>query len=450
MQMSHETSPQTSADGAVNALLNRLLELLGAALADVPAERRWVACSGGLDSMTLFHLLCRLHAAAGQAPPQVLHVDHGLQPEAAHWAQQVRGWVAAQGARCQVLRVRVDRHDPRGLEAAARRARYQAFADALPAGAVLLLAHHQDDQVETLLLRLLRGTGPAGLGGMQAHRVLGSGELRRPLLEVTRDQLSQVAQALAVPFVNDPSNLQVQHDRNYLRHQVLPIMAARWPGYRATLSRSAGLAGAQQSLLERAWMPAEADDGTLPVSVLAADADAGMTQLHLWLHRHGVLAPSRARLLELYRQARARADAQVRVELGAVEARRFAGRLYLLPRQRPSLSAATCLWQLEQACDLPHGRLAATPGQPGLDRTLSVLVVQFRQGGERFQPAGRMHSTTLKKLLQSWGVPPWERDRLPLLYHGDELVAVADLAVAEGREDRSGWALHWQPRRIAN
>lgn len=435
------TSPETGS-------VERLFRALHDQLRDLPAVSRWVACSGGRDSMVLLHLLCRLHAQQGAPPPRVLHVNHGLHPEAAHWARQVQGWSAALGAECRVLTVQVARDGDRGLEAAARQARYQAWADVLPAQHALLLAQHRDDQAETVLLRLLRGSGPTGLAAMPVRRPLGAGLLCRPLLQADREDLARVAEQLGVPWLEDPSNLDSRHDRNYLRQQVLPRIERRWPGYRQTLTRAAALVSEQQTLLDAQLGEGMQAGLPLPLDRLAAEVSRGTAQLHLWLARNGIQSPSQARLLELHRQAlQARVDARMRVEVGAFHVRRFAGALHLVPAIRAALPRGPLTWTLTEPCELPHGRLLAccTDGA-GLPAALARAEVRFRQGGERFQPAGRRHSMPLKKWFQSAQVPPWERDRLPLVCVAGQVVAVADLAVAEGWLQRPGRVLRWQPR----
>lgn len=429
------------ADGALATVCGHLRDRLAA----VAPGMRVVACSGGLDSSVLLAALTRLHAEAGCAPPRVVHLDHGLQAGSARWADAVRRICEASGAPCSVIHLDVTRTDA-GLEADARRARYAAFATLLQPGEHLLLAHHRDDQVETVLLRLLRGAGPAGLAAMPARRALGRGWLLRPLLELDRSVLEAAAIEAGLEIHEDPSNALLDFDRNYLRHSVLPLIERRWPGHRRTISRAAELCREQETALQGLLGPAPR---CLPVSMLTASPALAAVRLRQWLATQGVRVPSRDRLEEILRQAEARADASVRVVVGDHEVRRFAGALHLVPRERPAPPEEAVPWRPPTELQLPNGRLGAVEvtGR-GLRQDVGTLRVDHRRGGERLRPAGRAGHGRLKQLLQEAGVPPWERDRLPLLWREGELVAIADLYVAEGWQagpGEPGWQIVWTP-----
>lgn len=427
-----------------------LVGALRAKLSDVAASRRIVACSGGLDSSVLMAALARLHVEDGLPPPRVLHVNHGLHAEAASWAQLTAQRCLERGLTCQVIEVSVMRSDA-GLEADARQARYDAFASALGADDVLLLAHHRDDQAETVLLRLLRGAGPAGLAGMPVRRRLGSGWLLRPLLDVDRSRLEQAARELNVVASEDPSNAELRQDRNFLRHEILPRLAGRWPGYRRTFGRAAELCGEQEEALAALLGPAPE---VLPIADLQGSPAVAAARLRHWLAAAGVAMPPRTRLREILAQMDASEGAAVRIDLGdtplgAVSVRRFASALYVVEDDRPAPPRGALAWEPPAELQLPHGRLTATAvSHGGLRRVETGYEVRFRQGGERLRPAGRKGTRSLKDLLQEALVPPWERDRLPLLYVGPELVAIADFYVAEGWKagpDEPGWCLAWKP-----
>jgi len=420
-----------------------LVGALRAGLTDVAPARRIVACSGGLDSSVLMAALTRLHAEDGLPAPRALHVNHGLHPQAAVWAEATVERCLERGAVCQVVEVSVTRSDA-GLEADARQARYDAFASALGDDDVLVLAHHRDDQAETVLLRLLRGAGPAGLAGMPVRRRLGRGWLLRPLLDVDRSRLEQAARELGVIASEDPSNAELRQDRNFLRHEILPRLAGRWPGYRQTFSRAAALCSEQEGVLSELLDPAPA---VLPVAALQATPAVAAARLRHWLAAAGVAMPPRARLREILAQMHAREDAALRIELGGVSVRRFAAALYIVDHHRPAPPGDALTWQPPASLRLPHGRLTTTPVRGGgLYPVEAGYEVRFRQGGERLRPVGRSGTRPLKDLLQEAAVPPWERGRLPLLYVGSELVAIADLYVAEGWQagpNESGWRLSW-------
>lgn len=435
--------PDTSI--AADDALARVTAHLRAQLADVPAAQRIIACSGGLDSSVLLAVLAHLHAAEGQPPPRALHVDHALNPASNDWAEALAERCRGLGVELDMWRVQVERTDA-GLEADARRARYAAFAEALAEGGTLLLAHHRDDQTETILLRLLRGAGPAGLAGMPVRRTLGAGELRRPLLDFDRRDLVAAAEALALEICEDPSNTALQHDRNYLRHVVLPVLGERWPGYRQTLTRAAAACAEQETALAELLGPLPQ---ALPVTELNGAPEVAAVRLRHWLASVGVAAPSRRQLQDLLRQADARDDAGVCIELGPWQIRRFAGALHAVPASRPEPPTDPMRWQPPAPLTLSHGRLEVEPAVgEGLSTTASPMEVRFRTGGERLRPAGRVGRHALKDLFQEARIPPWERDRVPLLYVAGELVAIAGLVVAEGWQAATGapgWRLRWTP-----
>jgi tRNA(Ile)-lysidine synthase len=367
--------------------------------------------SGGLDSMVLLHLL---HAAAPRYGYVLgaVHVHHGLSPNADAWARHCRRACRALGVPLSVRRVRVPARSRAGLEAAARDARHAALlgtrADAIA------LAHHLDDQAETVLLQLLRGAGPRGASAMPAVGTLGGKRLLRPLLEVRREDIRRYARRHALAWVEDESNLRESITRNYLRHRVGPLIAARFPRWRESLARAA-----------RHFAAAQADERAL---------------LRAFLAQQGLRAPSEARLLEMLKQL---ASASPRMQLlhDGARLRSYRGRVYLDPigagRGAASPAAfAPLTWQGERRL-----RLAALDGGElrfrrargaGIDAArlgAAVVSVRLRRGGERLQPDPRRPRRTLKNLFQEAGIPPWQRDRLPLLYCGDELVWVAGLGV---------------------
>ncbi|UYG08194.1 tRNA lysidine(34) synthetase TilS [Halomonas sp. M4R1S46] len=413
------------------------------ALARTPPGRCvWVALSGGLDSgllLTLAADACRRHPR----PLRALHVHHGLQAAADDFERHCR-WLASRlGVPLDVDHVGVDPAAGRGLEGEARAARYAAFARRLRPGETLWLAQHRDDQAETFLLAALRGAGPRGLAAMPETRGLGNGPagtcLSRPLLGVSRAALVAEAGRRALAWVEDPSNAEVGPDRNFLRHRVLPLLAGRWPRAGEGLARSAALVGEAEGLLEELAGEDLArlggDPGRLPVADLQALSDPRRRLLV----RHclgclGLPRPPARRLATLLAQLGAPRDAAVRVAWPGAEARRWRDRLYLMAPPRPLTPAWRADWDGRQALATPLGRLRVRL-VPRAGRAVALRLAP-RCGGERLRLAGRGHRD-LKRLLQEWGVPPWERDRLLVVWHGDRVVAV-------GRPDRwltraEGW-----------
>lgn len=413
-----------------------------------------VAFSGGLDSASL--LSCAFHLWPDRV--SALHIDHGLQASSADWARQYHDWCAEAGIPFTSVTLDLS-HVEQNIEAEARAARYAVFREHLQAGQGLLMAHHQDDQQELLLLRLFRGSGIDGMAGMPGQRALGSGLLIRPWLNFSRSELEAFAQAAGLPWIEDPTNQDTRFDRNFLRQDILPRLRERWPGLEQTLGRS------QRHLQEASLRLQDLDQQTLnawqqrgpglPIALLE-DPVAGLSRLRLWLQAAEVGQVSESQLQHIRHDvAQASADAQGSVRLGEHEVRRFHGRLYVVT-DRPPLPDAPMEWaDPEQPFSHPAwGELFMQPGEtsaelPALDParlSKHTLSLRVRQGGEYGHPVGRAGGRDLKRLLQEARVPPWWRSHVPLLYADDELVAVANLHVMAGWEapvGATGWQLRW-------
>ena len=417
-------------------------------LADVAPADRCVAVSGGRDSLTLLHVLAEVHAAAGAAPPRVLHVHHGLAAAADAWAAAVADACARLAAPFEQVHVDVLENGD-GPEAAARRARYDAFAARLRPGEHLLLAHHRDDQVETVLLRLLRGAGPRGLAGMPQRRRLGAGWVTRPWLEVPRAHIEAVAAELDLSWQEDPTNGDGTVDRAFLRRQLLPQLEARWPGARAAVLRSAAACGELEAVVETLLPDVPVAGTPLPLAMLPGDAGARRALVRAWLAAADVPMPPRVRLDALLGQLDAAADARVAMTAGEHEIRRHDGALHLVRRDRPAPRTGTLALEpgaLHVGCGLLE-LLPAPAAGPALRMDLPPCRVRFRSGGERLRLAGRP-GTTLKRVLQDAGIPPWERDRVPLICTGNEIVAVAGVGICEAglaAPGTAGLAVRWTP-----
>lgn len=401
-----------------------------------PAGRYVVAYSGGLDSHVLLHALSSLGLNLA-----AVHVHHGLSPNADLWSEHCLATCKELGVPCRVLRVRVTAAGS-GREAAARSARYAALEQALGEGEMLLTAHHQDDQAETLLLMLLRGAGVAGLAAMPPLRRFAAGWLARPLLGLPRDVLRHYAETHHLSWVDDESNFDTSLDRNYLRHDLLPGLRRRWPAADRALARSAAhLAEARELLTELAVADQAgaggSRPGTLSVAALGRLTPARRRNLlRHWIGDRGLPPPDSAHLRRIEQEVLpARADAEPCVAWPGAEVRRYRDDLHALPPTIPP-PALELSWDPQQPLALPDGRrLVAAPalGQGlGAARCAGArLTVRFRAGGERCAPAGRGHSHELKKLFQEAGVPPWERERVPLLFVDGVLAQVVGYWICE-------------------
>jgi tRNA(Ile)-lysidine synthase len=419
-----------------------------------PPPRITVAFSGGLDSTVLLAALCRL---ALPAPVRAAHVDHGLHERSADWSAHCAQVAAALGAGFVEARVTVERDSGAGLESAAREARYGALRALLMPGEWLLTAHHADDQLETLLLRMLRGTGVRGLRGIIAFGPCGAGWLGRPLLKFTRAELNAEASTRQLTWLEDPSNAEPRHDRNYLRLHVLPALRARWPAAAQHAERLAEQASDAERLLE-----ARASDDARPLvehwhvprAVLAALEPARQRNLLRYLLRAlGLEVPS-ARKIEELRAAllESHAESHAHVSWPGGEGRIYRGALHLMaPLPPPSAAGARGAVAVGAPWAGAEGRVELVPAHDGRGLPQSWLVhglaLRFRSGGERFRPQGRDHHHSLKDLYQERGIVPWMRDRVPLLYRGDELVAIGDLSVSADADEAPAseprWRVQW-------
>jgi tRNA(Ile)-lysidine synthase len=441
-------------DDAIAMLQQDVLRVLDA---HVPAGTLIaVALSGGRDSVVLLDALQSVAPARGHRL-HALHVHHGLSPHADAWQAACRALCDARGIALTVCPINVPRLPQTSLEAEARRLRYAVLGQAAAtAGArFIALAHHRDDQAETLLLQLLRGAGPHGLAGMAEARV-GPDDVTyvRPLLAVPRAAIDAYAAATHLAFVDDASNAMVQHRRNAVRHTLMPAVAALFPNPAATLARAAAhQAEAAQLADDLAALDArDIHDGTtLSRAGLAALAPHRARNLLRWfLRRQGLPAPSTARLAAMLSQlTSARGDANVRIAHAGVEVGMFRGRIVL---HASTPAGYDIPWRGEPELALPHGRLLfASATGAGLDAKRLVqapVSVRPRSGGERLKLAANRPRQALGDLLHDAGMPPWEREGLPLVFCGDALVAVPEVGVDvafQAPPGATGYRLDWRP-----
>lgn len=420
--------------------------LLDALTAWRTAPRWRVAFSGGLDSTVLLCSLVRLSAREELPPISAIHIHHGLQAVADGWPAHCRSVCEQLGVDLQIVSVQVATGP--SLERAAREARYVAFSGVLEKDELLLTAQHRDDQAETLLFRLLRGAGVRGLAGMPVERALGAGRLVRPLLGISREDLEAYARKLGLDWVEDPSNRCIDHSRNFLRHEVIPVMRQRWPQASASMARAARHLGEAQMLLNEL---AEIDVRSAQVrpqhnwllipnlclqSLKALSPLRQRNALRYWLAGFTTL-PDTDHWAGWDALRDAATDAAPVWQLATGELHRGGG----------------CVWWLS-------GPWLVAPGEPGEwhrpnsdlvlpgngsvrlagDRGLGVLQVRYRHGGEIVQLPGRGRRD-LKRLLNEAGVPGFVRSRLPLLYRDDELIAIANLP----QFDAQALSLRWAP-----
>lgn len=426
--------------GSIFAILNQL-----------PHTKRYViAFSGGIDSSVLLHAL----ASHRQQLPELkaIHVNHGLNDQALMWAEHCRTVCAQLAIEFQLLTVDARTVKGDSPEETARRMRYKALAACVHKEECLLTAHHQDDQAETVLLQLLRGSGPRGLAAMPQYTQFSYGYLARPLLNATREQVHHYAENFKLKWIDDSSNQNAVFDRNYLRLYVMPLLRERWPSFSKTLTRSAQLcadaavilheSAAQDLLLVQEKCPDAINIRSLKQLSLTRQSNV----LHYWfLHLH-LPSPAKSHINQILQQALSESDAQMLITWDGVEVRRYQGILYAM-RKMHCHEVEPYAWQINHELDIPgvgnvYARL--TQGQ-GLDPELikqQPIIIRFRQGGESCRLPGRRHTHLIKKLFQEWKVKPWMRNRIPLVFVGDRLAAIAGFVVCEGFQvdaDKQGW-----------
>jgi len=393
-----------------------------------------VGLSGGLDSVVLLDVLARSPRRRALA---AVHVHHGLSPNADAWSEFCRERCAERGVALSVERVRIERAAPEGLEAAARAARYAVYA--ARSEDFVVLAHHLDDQSETVLLQVLRGTGLKGLAAMPEVRALAHSPVRilRPLLPIPRAALHAYAKERGLAWIEDESNASLRHDRNFLRHEIAPKLDARQPRWREAAARLARHAAGTEALLEELaridGLPPEAGEDLPADPRLSTDRRANL--LRAFLALNGAPMPAEARLAEMGRQLfGARMGARVRLEHEGLVLVKFRDRVRL-ERVAPVCEPLHHPWngELDVALGATRGavRFECSKGAGiALAKTRGGdWHFAGRTGGERLRVDPKRPTRTLKNLFQEHEIPPWDRERMPLLFHADTLVWVPGIGI---------------------
>lgn len=425
-------------------------EALSAPVKAVSGYRRlWVAFSGGLDSTLLLYLAAHCHPGV-----RAVHVNHQLQTNAGETEAFCRNVCAELGVpfTVQPVTVKPGSGPSEGLEVAARKARYQTFEALLQPGDILLMAHHSDDQAETVLFRMFRGSGVAGLAGMPQSRPLGAGHLARPLLGIERSELERNARLAGISWIDDPSNTDQRFDRNFLRLSILPALKERWPGLNKRLRHSAGACSESeflnQRLAELQWQTLGGHKRRLPIAGLSSLSLAEQKNLlHWWIRQAGYQPPSISDWSQvLHDLLRAADDRSPELRAGEFSLRRFQDELHLVSVM-PGLPGESVLLEPGAVVNWAEWSVQLVP-MTTVETNVPPIRICTRQGGERFRFCAKSPSKSLKKWLQEQAVPPWERGRLPLIFRGlegeRELIAIGDLWRCEkycGSAPAAGWRL---------
>ena len=409
-----------------------LLDLLGG----IPGTGCcWLAYSGGVDSTVLLHYLCTNRENISR-DIKAVHVNHNISKHSGAWADYCRQICHEFQIPFELLTLDIRDFEGYGPEAYARKLRYEAIRKLLSTDDILLTAHHGDDLAETFFLQLMRGAGPEGLAGMPKIRIFEPGWIVRPFLDYTRNQLYSYAVQNKLEWIEDESNSDTSFDRNYIRNQVIPYLRERWPAVTSTFVRSSRH---QADLLDILKYSAEVDLQNVmgeSVDVLnigefnKLSVARKRNLLRFWLKINNIPSANSAIIEEIITNlVDARDDCQPLVAWSNTEIRRYRDTIYLLHALPCLDNTITYTWILPQSLDIKYGRLEAKRSTGKGIKTAAlvdnIIDVRFRHGGEEIQPVGRKETHKLKKMYQQAGVPPWKRDRIPLLYINDELAAVA-------------------------
>ena len=399
----------------------------------------YIGYSGGVDSHVLLHL-CATNPNLKDNITAV-YVHHGLQAEAEAWAIHCQKTAASLGVAFMLLRVNAVADPGESPEEAARNARYAALKSLIGTDDALLVAQHRDDQLETVLLQLFRGSGLRGLSAMPERMAFGRGVMLRPLLNVSKLAIDDYARTQGLSWVEDPSNLSHDYDRNFLRNAVLPLLKQRWPACDKTVARSARhCADAQliiSELAENLFRPIfNTADRTLSISRLTSyEIPQQQLVIRQWFQALGLKMPALAFVERLQAEVLAARDDKDPVLFGqAYNVRRYRDRLYCLKSHAPDPVQETA-WPTGQSTIKLSDRqsLSCVPSSAGIRREHwqnARIKVTARTGGEKISLPGRTGHHALKKLFQEAGIPPWAREAIPLVYLDDKLAAVGDLWVS--------------------
>jgi len=396
------------------------------------AGRLCVGFSGGTDSHSLLHALVMLSHQERLPAIEAIHVDHGLQIDAGHWAEHCAQVAAELKVGFTLETVQVDTQA--SPESQARVARYRAFEKHLGEGDLLLLAHHRDDQVETILFRLIRGAGPRGLAGMPETRAVGAATLLRPLLGVTRQDIERYALEHDLEVIDDTSNANIDIDRNFLRHEVLPLIESRWPGYRAGFTRSSAVLAqiSKTSTSLHASQVSSMGDPAFDLQTL--EAAVLHDQVYRWLHGLDLQVPPHSTIAEFARQClEADPDKQPELRHSNFVMQRWRQSIQIYPLKPNGGFCAEAV--VGQSVQGDWGSLDWVQAPYGLTAGEAVSL-RTPKPGEGLKLRGRPRRS-LNQCLQENEVPPYWRGSIPVICQDDSVVAVAGLGVTQEAFDKT-------------
>lgn len=425
-------------------------------LSSLPSTNHyWLAYSGGMDSTVMLHAISRVSENFGDSKISAVHVHHGISENADAWVDHCQQFCKGLEIDLTVLHVNAQIKNGESPEEKARQLRYQAIQELMKKNDILLTAHHQNDQAETYLLHLLRGSGPRGLSCMPLIREFGCGYIARPLLSFNRKQLADYARQEQLQWINDESNKNIDLDRNYIRNEILPVIEKKWPSAVKTISRSAEHQSELTELLDEFINEDFKNLTSDKKNVLSIDelvklpVNKAKYILFSWLRNLDYPVPN-SRIMEniITQLVNASWDSEACIRWNDAEIRRYRDKIYAMRPLSTHDPDITHTWNVNEPLKVASGILSArkVTGE-GIDTTLvrnDIVMVKYRHGGEHIQPYGKAHRCELKKLFQEIGMPPWLRDRIPLIYLEDKLIAVSDLWIDtsfHAKQNHEGWAI---------
>lgn len=394
-----------------------------------------IAYSGGMDSHVLLHSMNILRQQNPALKVRAAHIHHGLNANADFWVKHCMTICQQLNIELVVRKIIVKKNQ-HSLEALARELRYQEFAKIIASDECLLTAHHANDQAETVLLQLFRGGGPKGLAAMPKYKNLAQGDFLRPLLEFRRQDLHEYALKNQLYWIEDDSNANIGYDRNFIRHKLIPIIIERWPGIFKTLSRSAEhCAQANKLLSVLAYQDYLLTQGSAPDTLsikqlLAFDTARCNNLIRYWLQKLNLPIPSSIKLQHIFTDVlHCRNDAHPIVHWQGAEIRRYRDDLYAMQPLSIIKTNIVIPWDIKTSLELPNNLGTLTRQllkNHGLDLNYNSenITVRFRHGGHKCKVRNRAGTHSLKKLFQEQGIPPWQRNYVPLIFQDEELIGI--------------------------
>jgi tRNA(Ile)-lysidine synthase len=416
-----------------------------------------VAFSGGLDSQALLYNMYQLREINPEIKLEAVHIHHGVNAEADNWLEACRAQCSKLNIVFKHIHITLDYNTKDGFEAQARKQRYQALWKACPNTAALVTAHHADDQAETMLFRLFRGAGLRGLSAMQKENNNSSRPLLRPLLNNSRQEIEAYARANNLLWVEDPSNKNIDLSRNYIRHEIIPRIKHRWPNAAQNMEQAAEhLQNAQQILdlyLEQELKNICTSKKQININELKKFSPEHQSLLlRLWIRQHQLTAPTTKQLDQVLQMIHSKEDAQPQLSWGENIIRRFNQKIGIY-KVFPKKDLEEILWDGKTTLLLPQqiGAINFSLAAGGLKPPSKdeKIFIRWKKPSFKFKIAGHKHHKDYKSLMQDFHIPPWERDRIPLIYFNDTCVALANYAISDDRKQNPleiGLHINWLDR----